>query len=187
MFRARFVSFREVRPPTVHPIPSDSTTNLNKGASTQLSVQKRKGRLGVSTFLKQGRGCKGKVASKQWWFPNKAGVVREKLHPNSGGFNLSVKNMCPKWIIYTGFWVQGLIDKNYLHVLLEHGLKKNVICWLFFSPCCSCCSKEKWTNIPGVILKDQQVHPIYALIVAKKTMHQNLVVTPVDFVFFSVA
>ena len=44
----------------------------------------------------------------------------------------------------------------------------------------------------GVILKDQQVHPISSLIVAKKTMcqktmDQNLMVTPVDIVFFSVA
>jgi len=39
---------------------------------------------------------------------------------------------------------------------------------------CSCCSNEKWTDIPGVILKDQQVHPISSMIAAKKkTMRQK--------------
>lgn len=69
-------------------------------------------------FWNQGRDCKGKVASKQWWFPTYLWKYVSKVdHFHRWG-------------------VQGLIDKkNTAHALFEHGLKKMWYVGCFFNPC----------------------------------------------------
>lgn len=113
-------------------------------------------------------GCvRGKVASKQWWFPNKAGIVGEKLHQNSGGF----QPICEKYVSKVDHLHRWGYRVWLIKTLFMLCVNMGWILWFVgccFCPCCFCVIPMKMDQHTGVILKDQQVHPISSLIVAKK-------------------